>query len=108
MSGLDGGPRRPDGTVARPVFPTVTVKDKRGEGLKVHLVPGTPINDQLRGHGKEGQRQRDAKFNRIFARPEQVERDEHGNIVINPPGEDSLARATREAEEARAAADAAK
>jgi hypothetical protein len=51
---------------------------------------------------------RDTKLRRVFAKPEQVTRDSSGNIVINPPGEDALAKATREAEEARAAADAAK
>lgn len=47
------------------------------------------------------------KLRRIFAKPEQVER-EGDNIVINPPNEDALARAEREAKEARKAADEAK
>jgi hypothetical protein len=50
---------------------------------------------------------RGAKLARVFAKPEQVER-QGGNIVITPPGEDALARAAREARELRAAADAAK
>lgn len=50
--------------------------------------------------------ERDGKLARVFAKPSQVEKDEYGNIVINPPGKDALARATREAKEARAAADA--
>lgn len=49
---------------------------------------------------------REGKLARVFAKPAQVERDSSGNIVINPPGEDALARAQREAREARAAADA--
>lgn len=58
--------------------------------------------------GKRTDGTRGAKQARVFAKPEQVERDEHGNIVVNPPGEDSLARAAREAKEARKAADEAK
>jgi hypothetical protein len=49
---------------------------------------------------------RGAKLARVFAKPSQVERD-GSNIVINPRGEDKLARLEREAREARAAADKA-
>ncbi|MHB8240682.1 MAG: hypothetical protein ACYDHN_01705 [Solirubrobacteraceae bacterium] len=51
---------------------------------------------------------RAAKLARVYAKPEQVERDEHGDIVINPPGEDALDRAQREAMEARKLADEAR
>jgi len=58
--------------------------------------------------GKRSCGSRGAKTARVFAKPEQVERDEHGNIVINPRGEDALTKARREAKEARAAADEAR
>jgi hypothetical protein len=48
---------------------------------------------------------RDRKLERIYAKPEQVVRDGQGNIVTYPPGEDSLARAEREAKELREIAD---
>jgi hypothetical protein len=52
---------------------------------------------------------RGAKLARVFAKPEQVERAANGDdIVINPPGEDALARAAREAKEARKLADEAR
>ena len=57
--------------------------------------------------GKRTGGTRGAKLARVFAKPEQVERED-GDIVINPPGEDALAKAAREARELRAAADAAK
>jgi hypothetical protein len=66
------------------------------------------ISQNLRDELARKRGTRDTKLRRIFARPEQVERDDSGNVVINPPDEDALARATREAVEARAAADAVK
>lgn len=66
------------------------------------------MDKDIREGFKAKRSQRDAKLARILARPEQVERDEQGNIVINPSGEDALAKAEREAREARAAADAAR
>jgi hypothetical protein len=51
---------------------------------------------------------RGGKLARVFARPEQVVRDDKGNIIINPRGETTLQRAQREAKEARRAADEAK
>jgi hypothetical protein len=57
--------------------------------------------------GKRTGSTRGAKLARVLAKPEQVER-EGGSIVINPPGEDALARAEREAKEARKLADEAK
>ena len=59
--------------------------------------------EEKRSRGPRG-----AKLARVYAKPEQVERDASGNIVINPPGETTLARAQREAKEARKAADEAK
>jgi len=66
--------------------------------------PSQNMRDEL-ARKREG---RGGKLARVFAKPEQVTRDSSGNIVINPPGEDALARAQREAREARAAADVAK
>jgi hypothetical protein len=59
--------------------------------------------------GKRSRGARGTKLARVYAKPEQVERDEHGNIVVSPPGgEDALDKAAREAREARAAAEEAK
>lgn len=70
--------------------------------------PNSQMNQALRSALCHVSGTRGAKLARIFAKPEQVERDEHGNIVINPPAEDSLARATREAREVRKLADEAR
>lgn len=67
------------------------------------------MNEALRENlkAKKSGAIRAAKLNRIFAKPGQVVK-QGDDIVINPPGEDALARAAREAKEARKLADEAK
>lgn len=86
---------------------TAGVNYPRAGRQPVTYPPNSQMNQALRSALRNVSGTRGAKLARIFANPEQVEKDEHGNIVINPR-EDALARAAREAREARAEAEAAK
>jgi hypothetical protein len=69
------------------------------------------FGDDIREGFKSRREQRDAKMRRVFARPEQVTRDGDTIIVGGTPVENAAreaAAARKAADEARAAADAAK
>jgi hypothetical protein len=65
------------------------------------------MNDHIREALKDRRATRDAKLQRVFATPAQLQRTAEG-LVISPPGQTPLEAAQREATAARAKADAAK